>query len=217
MSTDLGRPSQPRLPQSAPHVDTRGAWIGGVPTMGTQATTLRALLPTDAETLFSLLTTEPVGQFILPPPHSVEDFGRFIDWTHRQQEAGRHLCFGIVPPGQDTAVGVIQVRREASDCSTAEWGFVLSERFWGTGLFMASAELVLQFLFDTVGIHRLEARTIVGNARASGALKKLGAVQEGLLRGGFGRNGEYFDQILWSILAEDRHPATSTSTATTLH
>jgi [ribosomal protein S5]-alanine N-acetyltransferase len=217
MSTDLGRPSQPRLPQPAPRDDPRGAWIGGVPTMGTQATTLRALLPTDAETLFSLLTTEPVGQFILPPPHSVEDFGRFIDWTHRQQEAGRHLCFGIVPPGQDTAVGVIQVRREASDCSTAEWGFVLSERFWGTGLFMASAELVLQFLFDTVGIHRLEARTIVGNARASGALKKLGAVQEGLLRGGFGRNGEYFDQILWSILAEDRHPATSTSTATTLH
>jgi ribosomal-protein-alanine N-acetyltransferase len=217
MSTDLGRPSQLRLPQPAPRVDPQGAWIGGVPTMGTQATTLRALLPTDAETLFSLLTTEPVGQFILPPPHSVEDFGRFIDWTQRQQEAGRHLCFGIVPPGQDTAVGVIQVRREASDCSTAEWGFVLSERFWGTGLFMASAELVLQFLFDTVGIHRLEARTIVGNARASGALKKLGAVQEGLLRGGFGRNGEYFDQILWSILAEDRRPATSTSATTTLH
>jgi len=217
MSTDLGRPSQPRLPQPASRVDPQGAWAGVVPTMSSSGTTLRALLPADADSLFSLLTTEPVGQFILPPPHSVEDFSRFIDWTNRQQEAGRHLCFGIVPPGQDTAVGVIQIRREASDCSTAEWGFVLSERFWGTGLFMASAELVLSFLFDTVGIHRLEARTIVGNARASGALKKLGAVQEGLLRRGFGRNGDYFDQILWSILAEDRHPATSTLTPATLH
>lgn len=217
MSTDLGRPSQPRLPQPAPRVDAQGAWAGVVPTISSSAATLRALLPGDAESLFSLLTTDPVGQFILPPPHSVEDFNRFIDWTNRQHEAGRHLAFGIVPPGQNTAVGVIQIRRDAADCSTAEWGFVLSERFWGTGLFMACAELVLTFLFDTVGIHRLEARTIVGNARASGALKKLGAVQEGLLRRGFGRNGEYFDQVLWSILAEDRHPPTSTSAATTLH
>ena len=178
---------------------------------------MRALLPSDAESLYSLLTSEPVGQFILPPPHSVEDFGRFIEWTRQQQESGRQLSFGIVPPGHDTAVGVIQVRREASDCSTAEWGFVLSERFWGTGLFMASAELVLTFLFDTAGIHRLEARTIVGNGRASGALQKLGAVREGLLRRGFCRNGEYFDQVLWSILSDGRIEMPANPTAPTLH
>jgi [ribosomal protein S5]-alanine N-acetyltransferase len=175
-------------------------------------------MPSDAESLFSLLTTEPVGQFILPPPHSVEHFGRFIEWTHKQQDAGRHLSFGIVPPGQSAAVGVIQVRRETPDCSTAEWGFVLSERFWGTGLFIASAELVLRFLFESAGIHRLEARTIVGNGRASGALKKLGAVREGVLRRGFFRNGEYFDQILWSILSDDEPPAPEpVPLGTTLH
>ena len=218
MSTTLGRPSPPRPPQPASRVDAQGAWAGVVPTIATPGTTLRALVLADAESLFALLTTEPVGRFILPAPHTVEDFGRFIDWTHRQQEAGRHLCFGIVPPDQDTAVGVIQIRRETSDCSTAEWGFVLSERYWGTGLFMASAELVLTFLFETAGIHRLEARTIVDNGRASGALQKLGAVREGFLRHGFYRNGEYLDQVLWSLLPGDRRPiTTSVPTATTLH
>ncbi len=174
-------------------------------------------MPSDAESLSSLLATEPVGQFILPPPQSVEHFGRFIEWTHRQQDAGRHLCFGIVPPDHDTAVGVIQVRRESGDSSTAEWGFALSERYWGTGLFMASAELVLKFLFETAGIHRVEARTIVGNGRAAGALQKLGAVNEGILRRGVSRDGKFFDQIMWSILSEDRRPPAAVVATTTLH
>jgi ribosomal-protein-alanine N-acetyltransferase len=174
-----------------------------MPTLHSARATLRGLQLRDAESLFSLLTTEPVGRFILPPPNSVECFGRFIDWTHRQQEAGRHLCFGIVPAGHDTAVGLIQVRRETALGPTAEWGFALSERFWGTGLFIASAGLALTFLFQTAGVHRLEARTIVENGRATGALRKLGATEEGVLRHGFHRNGEYFDQALWSILAHE--------------
>ena len=217
MSTTLFSTSPTLAPQPEAPGESRAVWTGEVPTIEAPRATVRPFLPGDAESLFSLLTTDPVGQFILPPPHSVEDFGRFIEWTQRQHEAGRHLCFAIVPPGHDTAVGVIQVRREASDSATAEWGFVLSERFWGTGLFMASAELVLTFLFETAGVHRLEARTIVANGRASGALRKLGAVREGILRRGLSRNGEHFDQILWSILPDDRRVKASTFTETTLH
>ena len=217
MSTMLGSTSPPRPPQSVSSVDAEAVWTGAVPTIGAARTTVRPLLPSDAESLYSLLTSEPVGQFTLPPPHSVEDFARFIEWTRQEHEAGRQLGFAMVPPGQDNAVGVIQVRRDKSDGSTAEWGFVLSERFWGTGLFMASAELVMTFLFETAGIHRLEARTIVGNGRASGALQKLGAVREGLLRRGFCRNGEYFDQILWSILADGRSAPPSSLMLNTLH
>ncbi len=188
-----------------------------MPTIHSERATLRALRPSDSGSLFSLLTTEAVGRFILPPPSSVERFGHFIDWTRRQEEAGRHLCFGIVPAGHDEAVGLIQVRRETPESTTAEWGFVLSERFWGTGLFVASSEVVLNFLFSTVGIHRLEARTIVGNGRAGGALQKLGAVQEGVLRHGFCRNGDYSDQILWSILADDWARLHAAPPAETLH
>jgi RimJ/RimL family protein N-acetyltransferase len=58
-------------------------------------------------------------------------------------------------------------------------------------------------VFDVVGTHRLEARAAVANGRGNGALKKLGAVQEGLLRKSFFRHGLRLDQLLWSILDED--------------
>jgi ribosomal-protein-serine acetyltransferase len=62
---------------------------------------------------------------------------------------------------------------------------------------------VIDFTFDVVGTHRLEARAAVANGRGNGALKKLGAVQEGVLRKSLFRHGLYLDQILWSILDED--------------
>jgi len=52
-------------------------------------------------------------------------------------------------------------------------------------------------------VHRLEARAAVKNGRGNGALRKIGAVQEGLLRKSFQKNGEYLDQALWTILKED--------------
>jgi RimJ/RimL family protein N-acetyltransferase len=63
--------------------------------------------------------------------------------------------------------------------------------------------MLLDFAFDVVGVDRLEARASVANGRGNGALRKLGAVQEGILRRSFFRGGEYHDQVMWSVLAED--------------
>jgi RimJ/RimL family protein N-acetyltransferase len=54
-----------------------------------------------------------------------------------------------------------------------------------------------------LGVHRLEARAALKNGRGNGALRKLGAVQEGVLRRSFLRNGEYLDQALWTILQDE--------------
>jgi RimJ/RimL family protein N-acetyltransferase len=100
-------------------------------------------------------------------------------------------------------VGLIQVRALDAGFMVAEWGFAIGAPFWGTGIFAACAKQVIGMTFDTVGVERLEARAAVINGRGHGALRKLGAVEEGLLRKSFHRNGEYYDQVLWSILAVD--------------
>jgi RimJ/RimL family protein N-acetyltransferase len=89
--------------------------------------------------------------------------------------------------------------------NVAEWGFVLAYPFWGTGLFPEAARLMLKFAFETVGIHRLEARAAVPNGRGNGALAKVCAVHEVRLRSSFKRRGIWFDQMMWSILETDWH------------
>ena len=46
----------------------------------------------------------------------------------------------------------------------------------------------------------MEAKAAVKNGRGNGALHKLGAVQEAILRRSFLRNGVYLDQAYWTIL-----------------
>jgi RimJ/RimL family protein N-acetyltransferase len=178
-------------------------WRSGLPVLAGSNFTLRELRTDDAASLLAMLTTEEVARFISPPPTTVEGFERFIVWAHRERLAGNYACFAVVPSGMDTAIGIFQVRALEPGFGTAEWGFALGSQYWGTGLFVDGARLVLDFAFDVVGARRLEARAAAANGRGNGALRKIGAVQEGVLRRSFLRNGQYHDQVLWSILAED--------------
>ena len=178
-------------------------WRDRLPVLRGTGVTLRELRVTDAPSLLAMLTTEEVARFISPPPSTVEGFERFIRWSQSERAAGRYACFAVVPDGYDTAIGLFQVRRLDPMFDTAEWGFALGSAFWGSGLFVAGAELLINFAFDVVGVHRLEARAAVQNGRGNGALRKIGAVQEGILRQSFFRHGRYFDQSLWVILDDD--------------
>jgi RimJ/RimL family protein N-acetyltransferase len=182
-------------------------WQRALPTLQGEHVVLRELRSSDAASLFALLTTEEVSRFISPPPTTVDGFERFIAWAQRQRAAGTYACFAVTLKGFDAAIGIFQIRQLDSSFDLAEWGFALGSTFWGTGVFQEGAELVLDFVFGTLAVRRLEARAAVANGRGNGALVKVGAVQEAILRKSFVRDGQLLDQVLYSILAEDRRGA----------
>jgi RimJ/RimL family protein N-acetyltransferase len=182
---------------------TTSDWRRALPVLAGARVTLRELRVSDAPALLTMLSSEEVARFISPPPTTVEGFERFIAWTHRERAAGNYACFAVVPNGTDTAIGIFQVRQLEPGFGTAEWGFAIGSPFWGTGVFADGARLVIDFAFDVIKTHRLEARAAILNGRGNGALRKIGAMQEGILRKSFLRNGEYLDQALWTIIDED--------------
>jgi [ribosomal protein S5]-alanine N-acetyltransferase len=182
---------------------SQGDWRQGLPVLANQVVTLRELQPSDAAPLFAMLSTDEVRRYMTPPPSDIAGFERFIAWARAERAAGRYLCYAVLPAGYDTPVGIFQVRQLDPAFTMGEWGAALGCEFWGSGLFEASARLVMDFLFEVLGIHRLEARAAVQNGRANGAARKIGAVPEGVARRGLNCRGQYHDQLMWSILAED--------------
>src|SRR5581483_2057619 len=191
-------------------------WRAGLPILSGKRVALRELRMSDAPSLFAMLTTEEVARFISPPPTTLEGFERFIAWTLRQRAAGTYVCYAVTLQGFDTAIGIFQIRELEPGFGTAEWGFAIGSPFWGTGIFEESADLVVAFSFETIGVHRLEARAAIANGRGNGALIKIGAVQEGVLRKSFLRNGKYLDQVLYAIVEDDWRASTSAQAAHTL-
>ena len=197
-TTEVMTASAPQTPEIV-----SSDWRNRLPVMAGEQVVLRELRATDAASLCALLTTAEVSRFISPPPTTVEGFERFIAWTLRQRTAGTYACFAVTLQGFDTAIGIFQIRETEPGFGTGEWGFAIGSQFWGTGVFQQSAELVLQFAFETIGVHRLEARAALKNGRGNGALLKVGAVQEGILRKSFQKDGAYLDQALYAIIDID--------------
>jgi RimJ/RimL family protein N-acetyltransferase len=178
-------------------------WRTALPMLTGTHVTLRDLEVSDAPSLFAMLTPDDVSRFISPPPTTIEGFEKFITWIRAERATGRAACFAVVPHGMTTAIGLFQVRQLEPSFETAEWGFVLGSQFWGTGMFIDGGRMVVDFAVEVLGVRRLEARAAVANGRGNGALRKLGAVQEGVLRRSFLKNGQHLDQMLWSILSEE--------------
>ena len=194
----MGKPSPAASVQAREAIQSD--WRTALPVLAANGVTLRELRASDAPSLLAMLTTEEVARFISPPPTTVEGFDQFIAWTRRQQTDGKYVCFGVVPAGRTDAVGIIQVRALDKEFGLAEWGFAIGSAFWGTGIFQAAARRVVDFAFETLPVHRLEARAVVQNGRGNGALQKLGASCEAVLRQSFRRDGVRMDQMLWSIV-----------------
>jgi RimJ/RimL family protein N-acetyltransferase len=187
-------------------------WRRLPPTLRGLGVSLREVKHADASALLTLMSSEDASRFVLTPPSTVEAFEQFVDWSHEQRAAGIGVCLAVVPDGCSSPAGIFQIRQLEPDFAVAEWGFAFGSAFWGQGLFFATAPVVVDFVFDVLGARRLEARATVRNGRGNGALRKLGAVQEALIRHSLDRDGVPVDQVLWAILADEwrlRRPSRS--------
>lgn len=180
-------------------IDPRRDWVSFLPTLTSSGLTLRETCATDAAALCRHLSTAEVARLMMQPPDAPEGFQRFIGWARRERAAGRGFCYAIHPVGSPEAIGLIQGRAMEAGYGITEWGFCIGSSYWGTGIFHEAATLLADFLFRRVGVRRVEARVVVQNDRAGGALRKLGAEPEGVLRRGLELRGERLDQTLWAI------------------
>lgn len=178
-------------------------WRCDPPVLHGPRVTLREVEPSDAKSLMGVLGSPEVSRFISVPPTTTEGVSQFITWARRQRAAGRYIAFAVVPRGSDSPIGLIHIRTLEDGFRNADWGFALSSEFWGTGIFREAAELVLDFVFDVLGTERVEGRAARCNPRGNGALSKLGAEREGVLRRSFRLGDELLDEVVWSILRDE--------------
>lgn len=184
-------------------VNAEPTWRSELPTLTGRTITLREPVSQDLGPLVDLLSLGDATRFGIE--ERVTDVGvqELIDRATRERANGLSVTYVITLAGTRTIAGLLQVRQLDPGFEAAEWECTLAPSSRGCGIFMEAACLAGSFAFGTLGTHRLEARVLLQNGRANGALRKLGAVQEGILRRSVRSAGEYFDQVLWSILKED--------------
>ena len=182
---------------------TGADWQAALPTLTSRTVTLREVTAHDVSALVDLLSIADACRFGLDYPVTELAVHQFIERAQRERAAGLAFTYGVLVNAGRTFGGALQGRRLDPAFEAAEWEGTLAPSARGTGAFLEAARLVGSFAFRSLGTHRLEARVLLHNGRANSALRKLGAVQEGILRRSARRAGEYVDQVLWSVLKDD--------------
>src|SRR5215475_11785460 len=188
----------PELPDGA-----LSDWRSELPMLTARLVTLREPTAADLRPLIDLRSTSDATSFGIEEPSPELAMQQLIDRAGADREAVTAFTYVITISSTRAVVGLVQARQIDLSWESAEWECTIAPSWRGTGVFLEAARLVGSFAFGTVGVHRLEARVALQNGRANGALRKLGAVQEGVLRQSVRRGGEYVDQVLWSLLRED--------------
>jgi RimJ/RimL family protein N-acetyltransferase len=178
-------------------------WREQLPTLAAQLGTLREPVASDVDALIELLSIPDATPFGIEERVTEAAVQKAIEGALRDRAAGLGFTYAIVAAGTAVPVGLIQMRSFDPAFEVAEWECTLAPAARGTGLFVESVRLAGSFAFGTAGVRRLETRVLLENGRANTALRKLGAVQEGILRRSVRRHGEYVDQVLWAMLKED--------------
>jgi RimJ/RimL family protein N-acetyltransferase len=178
-------------------------WRSELPTLAGRVVTLREPLTSDLGPLVDLLALGDATHFGIDDPVTGVGIQEFIERAPRDRSNGLAFSYVITLTAARTVIGLVHVRQLDPSFEAAEWECTIAPSSRGIGIFMEAARLVGSLTFGSVGAHRLEARVPVQNGRANGALRKLGAVQEGVLRRSIRRGGDYVDQVLWSLLKED--------------
>jgi len=178
-------------------------WRNVLPTLTGRSVTLREVASADLRPLVDVLSLGDATRFGLDRPVSDLTVQELIDRAARDRAAGRAFTYAIIVNASRSLVGAAQVRQLDPKFEAAEWELTIVPSARGTGVFLEAARLLGSFTFGVIGTHRLESRVLLQNGRANGALRKLGAVQEGILRRSLKWSGDYFDQVLWSLLKED--------------
>ncbi|HQZ12100.1 MAG TPA: GNAT family protein [Devosia sp.] len=105
--------------------------------------------------------------------------------------------------GRDTLAGGLtlsNIRRRAAQWATL--GYWMGEEYAGRGLMTEAVGLVLPFVFDTLGLHRIHAAFLPDNTASRRVLEKNGFREEGFAENYLQIDGKWCDHVLFGLTRE---------------
>ena len=146
----------------------------------------------------------PPAQAPLPwaERHSAAVFAGMLRALRREARAERAYPFAVTYDGRLVGqVNAANVVRGAFDSATL--GYWLDGRVAGRGVMPTAVALVVDHLFDVVGLHRVEANVRPENAASLRVVDKLGFRREGLHERYLFIDGGWRDHLTYALTRED--------------
>lgn len=130
-----------------------------------------------------------------PYPYTDQDAD---EWLATSEGQDPPLGFTILVDDV-VAGGLGSAPRDDVWAGSAEIGWWLSPSYWGLGITTAAVKRYIQYCFEDLGLHRVDAGVFVDNPASARVAEKVGMLLEGVAVDGYLKNGELFDRLQFGL------------------
>lgn len=134
----------------------------------------------------------------VPNPFTIKDAKAFITLQLHKKPQQRKLIYW---EGQFVGEIGIEINQDVFRLS-AEMGYFIGEPFWGKGIASKAIKLMLDYVFHTFNIIRIEAGVFNFNKPSMRVLEKNGFNLESIKKNAVIKNGKIIDDYVWVKLKE---------------
>ncbi|MFX1427469.1 MAG: GNAT family N-acetyltransferase [Promethearchaeota archaeon] len=167
-----------------------------------ESVTLRPVKREYIESYLKWLNDPEITQYLalyMPLTRMMEE-----DWIENLKNRNDTIVFAITITDENNPeklIGNCGLHNIDWKSRSAEVGIMIGEKeFQGKGYGTEAMEVIIRYGFEEVNLNRICLRVIDYNIRAIKSYVKIGFIEEGRMRQGHFKKGEYHDMILMSIL-----------------
>lgn len=168
---------------------------------------LRRFVMADANAMFANWASDPeVTKYLMWPTHSSPAVSEHVlrEWVANYSQENYYQWAIVLKENGADPIGDISVVHLDDQTRMAHVGYCIGRKWWHQGITSEAMQCVIDFLFDRVGMQRVESRHDPRNPHSGGVMKKCGMAYEGTLRQSDWNNQGICDACYYAILASDR-------------
>jgi RimJ/RimL family protein N-acetyltransferase len=181
------------------------------PPLADDLVVLRAWRNSDAAEITRMFQDEEALRWTrAPSPYREGDAFQWLASLPTQMRRGDALALAVTDAGDGSLLASIDLRIRGE--GRAEFGYVVGAWARRRGVGTRALQLYSRFAFDTLGLARLELLVQPGNEASLALGRRVGFIEEGLLRSHSLVRGGRKDMVMMSLLPSDLDRSESAST-----
>ena len=171
------------------------------PTLETKRLMLREVTNNDVQDLFVMRSSADMMRFIdRPLATELSDAQNLIDIIKNLLRKNNGITWAITLKSEDRMIGTFGFWRIDKANYRTEIGYLLHNDYWGKGLMQEAMEIGIDYAFNTLGVHSIEANINPNNTASIKIAEHNGFVKEAHFKENYYYNGKFLDSAIYSLV-----------------
>lgn len=177
------------------------------PILITDRLRLRQITHADAEGMMAIFGDPAVLRFLNNPPvDTPEKAIGMIDWLAGNYQQREGIDWGITLHGDDRLIGMCGAYQWDRANRRIDIGYHIAPAHWGRGYATEAARAIIDWCFQNLDLHRIQADCTDGNLASERVLLKCGFTVEGIWRESCWEHGRFVSIRQFGLLRNEFTP-----------